>query len=295
MTLTFIEAVASEQLNCHQQSVSDTKTCQQLESHSETCQLLVPDLETCQQLASDLSTCSQLVQDLRTTYQQLIPDLETYQQPIPDLRIYQQQLPYSQLTDCDVVYKSIVASFSSSDKKTEQEQNYKILLRFLRAAAVAVRCSDMDEELLCIIEQYLDVLTSDYTTQASDYGISRGKHFLLMVVSNWLGKEFQRLRPTIDRQVEKFKLDHIATINDLPGPDVLVYQLFPDFMVQLVLKWMDATQESDENDHNYEPATRWQHYQHDLYPFILLILEFTNTALVTGIAHVLYARLSCNT
>ncbi|KAE8635134.1 hypothetical protein XENTR_v10002523 [Xenopus tropicalis] len=101
---------------------------------------------------------------------------------------------------------------------------------------------------------------------------------LLLEVSSWLGNRFQRENDCISRQVEEFKRKHIDHISDLPPAQELVAALFPKAMKVLFLNWMGL---SDKTKLQSE------------YPILLLMLEFVNRNLITGVAHVLYSTLIC--
>ncbi|XP_075118567.1 uncharacterized protein LOC142193229 [Leptodactylus fuscus] len=105
-------------------------------------------------------------------------------------------------------------------------------------------------------------------------------HFLLEV-SSWLGNRFHSENDCISQQVEEFKRKHIDRISDLPPSEELVAALFPNAMKVLLLKWMGLFDEAS--------VSRLQ----SEYPILLLILEFANHNLITGVSHVLYSSLIC--
>eukprot|EP00062_Callorhinchus_milii_P016662 gi/632968214/ref/XP_007900404.1/ PREDICTED: uncharacterized protein LOC103184291 [Callorhinchus milii] len=107
-----------------------------------------------------------------------------------------------------------------------------------------------------------------------------GSH-MLYAVSNWLGHQFYAANASISSQVEDFKTTHISRITDLPPAEELVDQLFPEAMKVLLLNWMGL----DDN------SAMWKRQSE--YPILLLILEFANHNLITGVAHVLYSSLIC--
>ncbi|XP_062874207.1 uncharacterized protein si:ch211-110p13.9 [Trichomycterus rosablanca] len=104
---------------------------------------------------------------------------------------------------------------------------------------------------------------------------------LLRTVAGWLGRQFHQANGSVSRQVEGFKLRHIEHIRDLPPAEDLATELFPEAMRNLLVHWMGFSEESG----------AWK--RRSEYPIVLLILEFANHNLITGVAHVLYSSLIC--
>ncbi|KAL2092058.1 hypothetical protein ACEWY4_011856 [Coilia grayii] len=104
---------------------------------------------------------------------------------------------------------------------------------------------------------------------------------LLQAVAGWLGSCFHAANGCISQQVESFKVRHIEHISDLPPAEELAAELFPDAMRTLLVNWMGLSEE----------AALWK--RHSEFPILLLILEFANHNLITGVAHVLYSSLIC--
>ncbi|XP_069820099.1 uncharacterized protein [Dendropsophus ebraccatus] len=104
---------------------------------------------------------------------------------------------------------------------------------------------------------------------------------LLFEVSSWLGNRFHSENDRISQQVEEFKRKHIDRISDLPPAEELVAALFPNAMKVLLLKWMGLSDDASLSKLQSE------------YPILLLILEFANHNLITGVSHVLYSSLIC--
>ncbi|XP_073670872.1 uncharacterized protein [Paramisgurnus dabryanus] len=102
---------------------------------------------------------------------------------------------------------------------------------------------------------------------------------LMKSISGWLGQQFNAANGAISHRVEDFKAQHIEHITDLPPPEELASELFPEAMRNLLAHWMGLSEEADE----------WK--RHSEYPILLLILEFANHNLITGVAHVLYSSL----
>lgn len=104
---------------------------------------------------------------------------------------------------------------------------------------------------------------------------------LLLSIGRWLGRQFHEANSSISQKVEEFKVHHIDRISDLPPAEELTKELFPEAMLSLLLHWMGLSEDSSVDKRNSE------------YPILLLILEFANHNLITGVAHVLYSTLIC--
>ncbi|AWP07167.1 Hypothetical protein SMAX5B_016553 [Scophthalmus maximus] len=116
--------------------------------------------------------------------------------------------------------------------------------------------------------------------QAKDWG-SAYSSSLLSCIGRWLGQQFHAANSSISQKVEGFKVQHIERISDLPPAEQLATELFPEAMQTLLLHWMGLSEESTVEK------------RHSEYPILLLILEFANHNLITGVAHVLYSSLIC--
>ncbi|XP_023266448.1 uncharacterized protein LOC111658235 [Seriola lalandi dorsalis] len=116
--------------------------------------------------------------------------------------------------------------------------------------------------------------------KAKDWG-SVYSSSLLCCIGRWLGQQFHAANSSISQKVEGFKVQHIERISDLPPAEELATELFPEAMQTLLLHWMGLSEESTLEK------------RHSEYPILLLILEFANHNLITGVAHVLYSSLIC--
>ncbi|XP_022052089.2 uncharacterized protein si:ch211-110p13.9 isoform X2 [Acanthochromis polyacanthus] len=152
-------------------------------------------------------------------------------------------------------------------------------------------CTEQLETVLLLLEninQYLkgNLEEKDATEtvlallQAKDWG-SVYSSSLLSCVGRWLGQQFHAANSSISQKVEGFKVQHIERISDLPPAEELATELFPEAMQTLLLHWMGLSEESSLEKRRSE------------YPILLLILEFANHNLITGVAHVLYSSLIC--
>ncbi|TSW89622.1 hypothetical protein Baya_13589 [Bagarius yarrelli] len=117
--------------------------------------------------------------------------------------------------------------------------------------------------------------------QSHSHGYSIYSSVLLQAVASWLGQQFYEANGSVSHQVEGFKMRNIEHIKDLPPAEDLASELFPEAMRTLLIHWMGLS----------EDAATWKRLSE--YPIVLLILEFANHNLITGVAHVLYSSLIC--
>lgn len=128
-------------------------------------------------------------------------------------------------------------------------------------------------------ERLTETVMALFHTHFKSYSIYSSS--LLKAVAGWLGQQFSAANSTISHRVEGFKAQHIEHITNLPPPEELATELFPEAMRNLLAHWMGLSDE----------AENWK--RHSEYPILLLILEFANHNLITGVAHVLYSSLIC--
>ncbi|XP_029367249.1 uncharacterized protein LOC115049297 [Echeneis naucrates] len=190
-------------------------------------------------------------------------------------------------------------SFSFSWKSLQSEQcplmltNVRQYLHNLNDKlflAIQSRTEQLETILLLLenIDQYIngnleekDVANTVLALlKAKDWG-SVYSSSLLSCIGQWLGHQFHAANGSISQKVEGFKVQHIERISDLPPAEEVAKELFPDAMQTLLLHWMGLSEESNLEKRDSE------------YPILLLILEFANHNLITGVAHVLYSSLIC--
>ena len=167
----------------------------------------------------------------------------------------------------------ILESQLQSVQSIGHEQNH-ILLSFLRLAELFTAGGVLDEDNLA--KAVLSLLQLQTPSSLSIYCSP-----LLQAVAGWLGRCFHTANSCISQQVESFKVRHIEHISDLPPAEELAAELFPEAMRTLLVNWMGLSEE----------AAQWK--RHSEFPILLLILEFANHNLITGVAHVLYSSLIC--
>lgn len=187
-------------------------------------------------------------------------------------------------------------SFPKQNLQTEQSQlvvstvRQKLHSLDNKLSSETESYAELDTILLLLenIDQYINgnLEEKDVTEtvlallKAKDWGCVYSSS-LLSCIGRWLGQQFHAANSSISQKVEGFKVHHIEQISDLPPPEELATELFPEAMKTLLLHWMGLSEES-----NLEK-------RHSEYPILLLILEFANHNLITGVAHVLYSSLIC--
>ena len=100
---------------------------------------------------------------------------------------------------------------------------------------------------------------------------------VLKVHTKWLGTQFCKFHSIIDSQVEEFKHRHLKHNQLIPNSIDLITKesLYPSCMVEFLNLWS-----SNEEDNQMFLCSR-----------ILLVLELMNNTLITGMGHVVYAKL----
>lgn len=186
--------------------------------------------------------------------------------------------------------------YCSSTEHANPNQSTLLTQKLHNLAETVTSCSNMDEETLKTTMKVLeyvehsmtgmtgeDILTDTVVAlfQAHLQSFSIYSSSLLKAIAGWLGQQFNSANSTISQRVEGFKAQHIEHITNLPPPEELASQLFPEAMRNLLAHWMGLSDEAED----------WK--RHSEYPILLLILEFANHNLVTGVAHVLYSSLIC--
>ncbi|KAI3372834.1 hypothetical protein L3Q82_023285 [Scortum barcoo] len=188
-------------------------------------------------------------------------------------------------------------SFPTQSSQIEQSQaaistvRHKLHSLDDRLSSEAQSCAEKLETILLLLEginRYIngtleekDVTeTVSALLKAKDWGCVYSSS-LLTCVGRWLGQQFHAANSSISQKVEGFKVHHIERISDLPPAEELAAELFPEAMQTLLLHWMGLSEESTLEK------------RHSEYPILLLILEFANHNLITGVAHVLYSSLIC--
>ncbi|XP_070712156.1 uncharacterized protein [Pempheris klunzingeri] len=188
-------------------------------------------------------------------------------------------------------------SFPKQGLQTEQSQlvvstvRQKLHSLDEKLSSLTQSCTEQLETILLLLEnidRYMNgTLEESKVTEtvlallkAKDWGCVYSSS-LHSCIGRWLGQQFHAANSNISQKVEGFKVHHIERISDLPPAEELVTELFPEAMQTLLLHWMGLSEESTLEK------------RHSEYPILLLILEFANHNLITGVAHVLYSSLIC--
>lgn len=179
-----------------------------------------------------------------------------------------------------------LATISSTHQSLHDDAQRQILEQALLLTCRYFQLLDCTRDLFPfnLLQTYIDLVTANTT---GGFHAHQGD-LMLYVVSSWLGNEFLRLKTCVQDQVTKFKLEHIQCINSLPSPKLLVNELFPACMAELLERWMGAQTKKIQQEHNY-----MKHSVHQLnqYPIIQLILELANDTLISGMSHAVYAQM----
>lgn len=217
------------------------------------------------------------------------------------------QPPYCQ-ADKDVVHVSSMDTadtsadhdYCSLPKQSLQSEQREVVISTVRQklhrldeqfSSEPRSCSEQLETVLLLLEnidRYINgrLEEKDATEivlallKAKDWGPVYSSS-LLTCIGRWLGQQFHAANSSISQKVEGFKLQHIERISDLPPAEELATELFPEAMRTLLLHWMGLSEDFSLEKRRSE------------YPILLLILEFANHNLITGVAHVLYSSLIC--
>ncbi|XP_028313696.1 uncharacterized protein LOC114469958 [Gouania willdenowi] len=183
-----------------------------------------------------------------------------------------------------------------SSKEDKEQPLVSVFRQKLRSLDERLSCEppggtellDTISLLLDITSQFLDGTLEEKAVSEAVLVLLKAKDWtsvytssLLTCVARWLGQQFHAAYSSISERVEGFKVQHIERISDLPPAEELASELFPEAMQKLLLHWMGLSDDSTLEKRRSE------------YPILLLILEFTNHNLITGVAHVLYSSLIC--
>ncbi|XP_063346098.1 uncharacterized protein si:ch211-110p13.9 isoform X2 [Pelmatolapia mariae] len=217
------------------------------------------------------------------------------------------QPPYCQANKDVVDVSSMDTSDTSADhdycslpKQSLQSEQREVVISTVRQklhrldeqfSSEPQSCSEQLETVLLLLEnidRYINgrLEEKDATEivlallKAKDWGPVYSSS-LLTCIGRWLGQQFHAANSSISQKVEGFKLQHIERISDLPPAEELTTELFPEAMRTLLLHWMGLSEDFSLEKRRSE------------YPIMLLILEFANHNLITGVAHVLYSSLIC--
>lgn len=156
---------------------------------------------------------------------------------------------------------------SRSTLEANQEET---VLKLLEYTEYLIGGEQAEERLVEVVMTLLQSHLQEFNIYSSP---------LLQALAGWVGHKFHSSNSSISQQVEGFKMRHIEHITDLPPAEELAAELFPEAMRSLLINWMGLGEEA---------ATRKRLSE---YPIVLLILEFANHNLITGVAHVLYSSL----
>ncbi|XP_067911149.1 uncharacterized protein si:ch211-110p13.9 [Heterodontus francisci] len=205
--------------------------------------------------------------------------LQEIEEPCTDNSLCIEVLGYDSLS---IKFRSVYQAFKilPLQIQKEHEKTITLLLDFVELLiSETISAQKLADMMLKLLTHLQDAIIKSETTEMGVNSIYCSH--MLYTVSNWLGHQFYSANASISRQVEEFKTTHIDRISDLPPAEELVDKLFPEAMKVLLLSWMGLDDDS----------ALWKRQSE--YPIVLLILEFANHNLITGVAHVLYSSLIC--
>lgn len=135
---------------------------------------------------------------------------------------------------------------SSMPKWNQQEKSSAAaLLAFLHVAELQLGETDLKDcrtftSFLDMVRDYDFIISDDVKLKSfcSPWGIGEKSNALLCLVSEWLGRKLFCFNDAIAKRIEEFKTQNINHIQDLPPPQVLVQELFPQCMQLLVSYWI---------------------------------------------------------
>uniref|UniRef100_H3BFA2 Si:ch211-110p13.9 n=1 Tax=Latimeria chalumnae TaxID=7897 RepID=H3BFA2_LATCH len=179
----------------------------------------------------------------------------------------------------DTFSQRIQSLFHISEMEMDEQTKVTIIL-IIEVIELLTKGTESASKLAHMIPQLLSYISELIAEDGSHKGnCSVYSNCLLHTISSWLGCQFFFANASISKRVEEFKERHIDRITDLPPAEELVNALFPQAMKILLLNWMGLNEDS----------AVWKRQSE--YPILLLILEFANHNLITGVAHVLYSSL----
>lgn len=167
---------------------------------------------------------------------------------------------------------------------------YAFVENFKQVAREHSECC-LKECLHLLFEEFLR-LDGDSDTQNEEINARKlWNSKYLIWFSRWIGAKFRLLVPQVIKKVDSFKKANFDVIAELPSERQLISQLFPPPMWELLIVWMgvETTLSQKCGENSLEGCSSEENIQKE-HSLLLLLLEFANKALVSGVAHVLYPR-----
>ncbi|XP_064620572.1 uncharacterized protein LOC135483534 [Lineus longissimus] len=197
--------------------------------------------------------------------------------------------------DCSAVIKNLeghVKDLVRSHKGLRHEL-FKQLLLVIKLISCDLNgiMSATDTFPYSVIKDYVESVTDDKRRGQFQNGfqISVEKNIVLTLFSEWLGHQNANLQEVINQKAESFKLSHINCIDNLPPSNDIIDEVFPPHMKVLFSQWMMTGEGQVEIP--VEKKARPVKSSRGVFPFILLILEFANGTFISGVSHVIHAKL----
>ncbi|XP_052224274.1 uncharacterized protein LOC127839913 isoform X2 [Dreissena polymorpha] len=149
--------------------------------------------------------------------------------------------------------------------------------------------------LFHIMEEFMEhqLDGADIRNHDSSYGMDENHFSLMCIMCTKVGEEFNKVRPFIKQKADTFKQENLLRLNELPSSIEIIDQLFPSFMVSLVVNWVRETQTACERDHTYTEGEGGADLdiQREAKQ-VQLILELCTGSLISSLAHLVQYQCS---
>ncbi|KAK3104107.1 hypothetical protein FSP39_024463 [Pinctada imbricata] len=198
--------------------------------------------------------------------------------------------------DCVVyIVTKYLINFSSKQKSVIEEQ-VRLMINLLQVELE----SDYEGVDFNIFKFYMKEVEKAFPIKDlfDDFQLFWRKSCFLSILSKYVGKVFHDMQNLIAERVKVFKQENIMHLDSLPSAEVIMDDIFPDFMKILLSAWMGGHSPFSNilschlNDHNYwfkdsgvKPCAQDKN-------LVLLILELVNKALISPLGHLTLLRLS---
>uniref|UniRef100_T1ITY6 Uncharacterized protein n=1 Tax=Strigamia maritima TaxID=126957 RepID=T1ITY6_STRMM len=140
-----------------------------------------------------------------------------------------------------------------NESKDEEEAYARAVIAFLQLTKSVLHSETDDSAYLSLIDLVLNFqcLIEDeekLKTYSSSWEVSDEFNALLCLASEWLGKKFLSFNDNIAKRMEEFKIQNFSRIHDLPSPELLIPELFPQCMQLLIGHWIGLYENKMDED-----------------------------------------------
>ena len=187
------------------------------------------------------------------------------------------------------------ANWQGCQTLTEHLSTLSTLLKFFQKVYLSRSYSSKDTGSCgnkLMVEKFVaDVIGNYVHTTMEDCTDASWDDLWLCSVAKWLGKHFQSLAEIVGEKIEDFKTTNIANIDNLMSQQLVIYQLFPQCMRHLFEQWLNYHPNMAPTNEKPAKQRKLSLGTDTVLPLVQLILELSNGALVSGVAHVVYSRM----